>query len=217
MRYTMSGSWRFIRLLSLLLMVAVMVWVGEGDLSAADGRNWSELPDFAALRKEIGWQSDYLEKCEDGNRIKEIRVAFESKNSERVIALSEPFLATCPIHIPTHYYRALALRDAGRTAEGKWHYDWFAGLIESILASGDGKSSETAYVTISVSEEYVLLSYLGLKLKSQGLVPNPPRDRFVVEDEDRKEWVIWFNPAAHFARMNDLVKKFLEEKKSKSE
>lgn len=186
----------------------------SSDSFAVDARDWSRLPDFDELRKEIGWRKDFREICEDSRLIKEIRGAFEGKNFERVIHLSESYLLRCPVDIHTHYFRAIAFLETGRAAEGKPHYDWFEGLIRSILASGDGKSPETAYVTISISEEYAALSYLRLKPKQQGLVSNPSkRDHFVVEDESGKRSELWFNPAAHFARLDDLVKEFLKEKK----
>ena len=107
--------------------------------------------------------------------------------------------------------RAFAFHNLGQTAKGKPHYDWFQGLIQSIRASGDGKSAETAYVTISVPEEYSVLSFLGLKIKSRGTTRDPIRDQFIVIDETGEEIHVWFNPAAHFARMAEWAKEVSKE------
>jgi hypothetical protein len=180
----------------------------------ASARDWSDLPNFGELRKEIGWRKDFNELCEDRALTNQIKAAFESKHFETVIALSDPLLAKCPIDIPTHYYRAFALGHTGRIEEGRVHYLWFEGLIKSILASGDGKTAETAYVTISVAEEYSVLSYLGLKIKSQGLDSKVARDRFMVEDERRNQFEVWFNPEAHFARLDEWVKEIMNSKQN---
>lgn len=178
----------------------------SADAFAAEPRDWTQLPNFAELRKEIGWRKDFSELCENAKLVKEISDAFESTNYERVLALSDPWLASCPVDIPAYFFRALALHNIGRTAEGKPHYDWFQGLIQSILVSGDAKSSETAYVTISISEEYSVLSYLRLKLKRRGTTKEPLRDHFTTEDHNGNEIQVWFNPAAHFARLDDWAK-----------
>jgi hypothetical protein len=173
------------------------------------------LLNFGELRKEIGWHRDFHELCEDRALTNQIKAAFESKNFETVIALSDQLLAKCPIDIPTHYYRAFALGHARRIEEGRIHYEWFEGLIKSILASGDGTTAETAYVTISVAEEYYVLSYLRLKIRTQGLDSKKSRDRFMVEDENRNQFEIWFNPAAHFARLAEWAKEITHGDKNK--
>jgi hypothetical protein len=196
------------------LVFALLVLAPSSRVSGASARDWSDLPNFADLRTEIGWRKDFNELCEDPVLTNQIRAAFESKNFESVIALSDPLLAKCPIDIPTHYYRAFALGHTGRIEEGRVHYFWFEGLIKSILASGDGKTAETAYITISVAEEYYVLSYLGLKIKMQGLDKTMARDRFTVEDERRNQFEVWFNPAAHFARLDEWVKEIIDSKKN---
>jgi hypothetical protein len=46
----------------------------------------------------------------------------------------------------------------------------FRGLVSSILNSGDGKSTEKAWVVINVHEEYVILRVLGYKPGPQSLL-----------------------------------------------
>ena len=66
----------------------------------------------------------------------------------------------------------------------------YSGLIGSVLKTGDGKTQESAFVTISVDEEYAILYALGLQRRSQSLVGN--RDRFLVTNDSGDEHVIFF-------------------------
>ena len=44
------------------------------------------------------------------------------------------------------------------------------GLIRTILATGDGKTPETAFAVIAVAEEYAIIGALGLKRGQQALI-----------------------------------------------
>jgi hypothetical protein len=68
-------------------------------------------------------------------------------------------------------------------------------IVQSILSSGDGKTADTAWFTVSTSEEYFVIRILGLKPKSQALVKNGPHslDKMTVVGEDGKETTLWFN------------------------
>jgi hypothetical protein len=70
------------------------------------------------------------------------------------------------------------------------------------LRSGDGRSADSAYVTISIAEEYEVLSAFGLSAKSQSVVNGC--DLFVVEDEDGEEHAIYFFPELHWKRLSEL-------------
>jgi hypothetical protein len=79
------------------------------------------------------------------------------------------------------------------------------GLINSILASGDGTTAETAMVVISVDEEYSVLRTLGFKRLRQALVEigGHKFDRFAVTDETGRDGTMFYNIdrlAAWFAR-----------------
>jgi hypothetical protein len=68
-------------------------------------------------------------------------------------------------------------------------------ILQSILSSGDGKTSDTAYFTVSTSEEYFVVRLLSLKPKSQSPVNNGVHtfDKMTVVDKDNKEGTLWFN------------------------
>jgi len=70
-------------------------------------------------------------------------------------------------------------------------------ILQSILSSGDGRTSDTAYFTVSTSEEYFVIRLLNLKPKSQSQSPvrNGAHsfDEMTVVDKDGKETTLWFN------------------------
>ncbi len=117
------------------------------------------------------------------------------------------WLDRCPVDIRAHHYTGIALTKLGREQEGQDHFRWAEGLMDSIVASGDGKTPETAYVTISVAEEYDALYFFGLERKSQALVSGPIMCDLITALNDKGEEVsIYFNPAAHFARLAKMLK-----------
>ncbi len=62
-------------------------------------------------------------------------------------------------------YRQLGEIEKANELRKKW-----MGLVDSVLASGDGKSFATAFHVISVDEEYALMTLLKLRLTQQSLV-----------------------------------------------
>jgi hypothetical protein len=68
-------------------------------------------------------------------------------------------------------------------------------IVESIRDSGDGKSKETAYFTVSVPEEYFFLRVvMGATPKSQALVNDHGHgyDQMTVTTRAGKEVTVWF-------------------------
>jgi hypothetical protein len=94
-----------------------------------------------------------------------------------------------------HFLAMVSLKHLGKqeeTAKEKLIVDQ---IMQSILSSGDGKTADTAWFTVSTSEEYFVIRILGLKPKSQALVVNGAHslDRMTVVGEDGKETTLWFN------------------------
>lgn len=126
------------------------------------------------------------------------------KQWEAALAASRVWLTTCPIDIDAHFISAVALSELGRSEESKEHVRWFRGLVDSVLASGDGRTPATAYVVVSVSEEYAVLRALRLRHRSQA-VTTEGIDVMSVETETGRATTVYFNPAAHFRRMKKAL------------
>ena len=96
-----------------------------------------------------------------------------------------------------HLLAMMALQKLNRQHESAFEHDVIAAYLKSITSVGDGKSSDTAYVVVDVSEEYFFLNILlGVGLpESQSLVTKNGHsfDLLKVKTPDGKEQELWFN------------------------
>ena len=88
--------------------------------------------------------------------------ALNSKDYPAALKIAEIVLSSDYVNMDAHFVAMVANRELGAKDKSEFHYDVFRGLLKSILDSGDGKSTEKAWVVINVHEEYVVLSYLGV-------------------------------------------------------
>jgi hypothetical protein len=94
-----------------------------------------------------------------------------------------------------HLLAMVSLKHLGKQDEAAKEDQIIDKIKQSILGSGDGKTADTAYFTVSTSEEYFVARVLGLKPQSQSPVKNGAHsfDRMTVDDKDGKETTLWFN------------------------
>jgi hypothetical protein len=169
--------------------------------------DWAAHADFAALRKEIGWSEDYNKRCFAGRPLAGMVEAMNKEQWADAAVIGERWLQQCPIDIRAHYYMGICRERQQEAAVSNAHFRWVNGLMDDLVSSGDGKTAETAYEVVSVAEEYDAVYVFGLTVKSQALVSSDsPRDLITAIDEDGKEVSIYFNPAAHFARLAKMLK-----------
>jgi tetratricopeptide (TPR) repeat protein len=71
--------------------------------------------------------------------------------------------------ISIYWLTGFAYLKAGNRPKAEEFFYKYNGFLTSILATGDGKGPESAYIVISTSEEYTLTEYLGLKVSGQFL------------------------------------------------
>lgn len=161
--------------------------------------DWGRRPDFAALRAEYGAKDDFGELCEQHRPMREADQLFERERWSALVALTDRWLARCPVDMDAHMVRTIGLERLSRREEAQDHREWARGLLEAVLATGDGQSAETAYAVISVFEEYAVLRMLGYQPKSQALLEG--RIDALTAERAGETTTIYFDPAASFARM----------------
>jgi hypothetical protein len=128
--------------------------------------------------------------------------AVDRKDFASAVAIGAAFLELCPVDAKFHIYVATALLQQGKSAQAQQHQRWFVGLTDSVLKTGNGKAPETAYVTISIAEEYAVLLRMRLQAESQVLVDHPfPVDSISARGENGQTSTIYFNPSWHFIRL----------------
>ena len=94
-----------------------------------------------------------------------------------------------------HFLAMVSLKHLGKQEDAAKEKLIVDQIVQSIVSSGDGKTADTAWFTVSTSEEYFVIRILGMKPKSQALVKNGAHsfDKMTVEGEDGKETTLWFN------------------------
>lgn len=152
--------------------------------------------DFKAMRMA---SADSKEE-DAGEADRELRSkALEAINSKKYEAASkaaEKALQTGYVDIEMHLVMAVANRELGDSKKFEFHKAAYLGLLNSILDGADGKSAKTAYVVISVSEEYSVLGALGLARGSQSLRNEGGHAYDVLSVTDPKTKAtqnVWFN------------------------
>lgn len=190
-------------LLAILLIVACATppasSPGPDGARASPPPDWSAPVDFGHLRAAYGERADFFQVCENGRSERTWFELVSNARWEDVLTLSRAWLSHCPVDIDAHLVTAAALTKLSRENEAEPHTRWFRGLVGSVLASGDGRTPETAWVVISVAEEYSVLRALRLDIKKQALVEHKI-DALTVESPSGTG-TVYFDPAAHFRRL----------------
>jgi len=167
--------------------------------------SWEEEPDFKSLRESWGWSDSYTELCQSGRPIQEMVEQMNSEQWELAAETGNRWLNQCPVDMRLHHYTGISLAESDKSEQAEHHFRWASGLMDSLVASGDGMSPETAYFTISIAESYDALYFFGIEFKSQSLISEPVMaDLFIGENEAGEEVSLYFNPAPHFARLIEL-------------
>ena len=91
-------------------------------------------------------------------------------NVEGAQLMAKQILAVSYLDMEAHTAAARIAEKRGDKAAAAHHQDVLQGIFDSILKSGDGKTPETAYVVIAISEEYALMAHLGFQVAGQSLL-----------------------------------------------
>ena len=128
--------------------------------------------DFAAFRMAYTRSKDYVFPGTFLSRRDVFdfeALILKEKNYTKALKIAEKALAKNFADINAHFIAGLAFMVTGNE-KALYHRTLFKKLLESIENSGSGKTLETAYVVISVQEEYALLDNQGYEVESQALI-----------------------------------------------
>ena len=129
--------------------------------------------------------------------------AMKAKDYAKALQSAEQVFENEYVNIDAHYSAYIANRELGQTDKAEFHRAIFRGLVQSILNSGDGLKPESAWVVITVHEEYVVLSVLGMRPGTQAVIHKDSHnyDEMKVKDADGKDHTFYFNvdiPFKHY-------------------
>ena len=133
-------------------------------------KNNDHSVDFKELRMAFTDTPAYSPYGGDTNLRKQMFAALKSKEFDKTLENAEKILAANYLDINGHLGAMVAHRELGHVDKAAYHRFVWEGLLNSIRNSGDGKTTDTAFVVISTDEEYVLFSWLGLRPTGQALV-----------------------------------------------
>jgi hypothetical protein len=153
--------------------------------------------DFSALRLVYSRTEAYNPyNGEEDKLIEAMWAAINASDFNQALELANQALVINAVSPRAHTGAYYACDGLGKKDEADFHRYAASGIIDSILASGDGKSPQTAYVVIAVPEEYVILSVLGVKVDVQqwDTIDGHNYDFFdVVDKETNEKSVVYFN------------------------
>ena len=160
--------------------------------------------DYTRLRLSYMDSPEYKAAKDVTDAEKAMTEALNKKDYPAALKNAEAVLQSEYVNIDAHFVALVANRELGATEKAEFHRTVFRGLIDSIRSSGDGTSTEKAWVVINVHEEYVILRVLGFKPSEQSLQQKDGHSYDVMKvknAEDGTEQTFYFNvdiPFKHY-------------------
>lgn len=166
---------RALRLLVTALSAAVLA------AAPAPAKSYAELvaqaesgdaaTDFTALRMAYSQSPDYDPYgSATGEKFAVLWPAFKARDCAKVLAVSDEMLKADYTLASVHVIRSECFRLTGDRDRDAREEMIGRGLANSLRASGDGKSTKTAIVVVTMSEERFMLVALGLREEKQSLI-----------------------------------------------
>lgn len=170
--------------------------------------------DFTALRMALAESPDFNPYLiADSEKIEALRAAVGREDHAEVIHLGEALLEEDYLRLQYHLVVGFAHHQVGNTEQADYHHTFLKGVLESILASGDGQSLATAIQVISVSEEYDVLTALLLKPEAQTLMHHEGHayDQIRAVDSEGRPHVLYFNVDIPYSALRGMFRDRLGE------
>ena len=125
--------------------------------------------DFGALRFAYFETSDYNPMA-GMLAYRSLWGTVSQSNWPEAVKQAEAVLSKNYVDVNAHMVAYVAYRQQGDEEKAKLHRRWADGLLDSIKSGGDGKTPQTAWHVISISEEYAVLRALNLRPVGQALI-----------------------------------------------
>ena len=119
---------------------------------------------YLAQKDQDGFSPYFIKSDPD------IASLYQKEDFVKLATYGDRALATYPVKLDDLYRVAVANYAIHNMQEFKRIYAIYSGVLVAILATGNGRSTQTAYIVMSTSDEYSLLNYLGLQSTQQALI-----------------------------------------------
>jgi tetratricopeptide (TPR) repeat protein len=127
---------------------------------------------------------------------------------DEAAASGSDYLAENPSSISIYYHTGVAYLKSGKSEKAEEYFYKYQGLITSIIATGDGKSDESAYIVISSTDEYTIIQYFGYSVSQQVLQDQNGHyfDLLTVVTQSGEEKKIYFNIDKPFGTLSKQLR-----------
>lgn len=166
--------------------------------------------DFQALRFSYAETPNYNPYSESMEMRSAMLKALNEKEFQQALQSAQTILEKNYVDLDAHFACRIAYKELGDSDKASFHDFVLRGLLRSLMTSGDGKSPETAFQVISITEEYIVLDMLNLVTKDQKLVGLNTHQYDVmtaVHRETKEVLTVYFNVDIPFNWLNRQFKK----------
>lgn len=125
---------------------------------------------------------------------------------ETMLSLTEEGLNKYPFELRLMSYHAWAAGRLGNSELKAAMYNRIDQIFESIISSGDGASTETAFYVIDVAHEYALLEAFGFEYGGQQRLIGGVDELKLAQNEHEIEY-LYFNVEASLNHLNEMFSK----------
>lgn len=195
---------KFLSLLFLLALPQFAFAQAGPDLSA--GLN---VEYFTKLRMDYAKapKTEFFPGWNQAPEAQALQKAYEDGKIDEAIKLGDAWLKTCPIDADSQLLLAMCFKEKGNMNAYMYHLGIFYGLLQSITAGKDGLTPETAYVVVSVQEEYSFFQEIGAKVVQQSLVSGPCDKMELSRHDGDVKFTLYFNVAIPMKAVGDAIDK----------
>ncbi len=125
--------------------------------------------DYKALRNAFVQTEEYSYDGTDKDERNKMFKSLNDKNYKDALKQAEKILDKNFVEINAHYVAFVANRELKDEKKSEFHKTVMLNLLNEVRAGNDGLSAKTAFMPITIDEEYTLMNFLGYKFKSQSL------------------------------------------------
>ena len=138
---------------------------------------------YAERKDAVGAGSDHLVR-------RTMNVALAEKRFQDVLKIAEGILSTVFISPDTHVALARAYAELGDAKKAAVHKAIYLGLINSVLAEGNGETPVTAYQVVTIEEAHAVMRALNLSVWGRGTMVQDTKWYEVISATDQKTGTI---------------------------
>ena len=181
---------------ALLALAAAPAGAGENyEALVARAKGGDATLDYRALRDAYAQSPHYQPYGGDFDDARKAMIsAFNAHDCANALGAADKVEAAIFIDITAHLVSRHCFDQAGDKAKADLHRAIAHGLMDSIIASGDGKTTKTAFLVVTINEEYDALSAFQLQLGTQTLVQDDGHtfDRMDAKTKSQQNVTLFF-------------------------